>query len=106
MFANYTGIEEKVPPSYIVYTDTGEPQVLMHGDGVVMVQRCQYDFMVYTQKRYFSIVQQLTNILKEAGFKEVSEGADGFDNQLKYYFKRLSFSILCNGNGDVINGRF
>ena len=62
--------------------------------------------MVYTQKRYFSIVQQLTNILKEAGFKEVSEGADGFDNQLKYYFKRLSFSILCNGNGDVINGRF
>ena len=106
VFANYTGVEEKTPPAYIVYTDTGNNKVLKHGGGRIMLQRCQYEFVVYTKKRSFNIIQQLVDALKRAGFYKVRESADGFDNQFKYYFKSLIFSVICNEKGDKIYGKF
>ena len=86
-FLKYEGKEKE----YLTYTHHGKPGLFADESNEATVY--EVSVSVYSDKNYISLVENVTSIMKEAGFIWTDSGEDMRDDETGLYYKVLYFEI-------------
>lgn len=105
IFNGFTVDQVLIPVVYMYYEGHGEPYVVYRqddmdnsfsGDDDILGAVDYYDFDVYSQGNFLTIIEQVKTLLKQNGFvwQPSRSSGDMFETDTGYYHKTLNFAIM------------
>lgn len=114
LFKNFTVKGKAIPVSFMRYTGKSTTYITymetdksnsFSGDNEILGYVDYYDFDIYSKGNYLSIIEEVKNKMKQAGFmwQPSRDSSDLYEDDTGYFHKTLCFAIEREETEEIIS---